>query len=429
MPSLQYRHLTNQTQMIFPIINLIIIGLFLIWLYKKNDKLRKYFFLAAVFKLLCGLGIGLLYQYYYTFGDTYVFFNEAEALNKVASIDFGAYLEYLFGMNDEAFSSSYDYQPRALFLVKILSVINLLTGGDYWISSLYFSLFAFSGSWFAVTTFLKYYDQYKGAIILSFFYFPSVVFWSSGLIKESVAMGCIYIIVSLLLIFYQECKLNIYQILTLVLTLLILWNIKYYYAGIIILLGFSLLTISLITRSFNKIKHNGYGQIGLFFLLIVIASLVVTQLHPNFYLHRILEVIVDNYLAFQNISEPGDFVVFNSLEPNVLSFIYYFPKALISGLFRPFIGESIEPFKIVAGLENLLLAVLFIFALSKLPQKVQPTSRLLILTAIMFIVIMAVLLTLSSPNYGSLIRYKTGFLPFFVLLITMQNPWVNKLFS
>lgn len=415
--------------MILVIINLVLIGLYLAWLYKKNEQLKKHFFIAAGFKLLSGIGVGALYQYYYTFGDTYAFFNIAQELNKVAAENFAAYLEYLLGMNNEAFSSMYDYQPRALFMVKILSVINLMTGGNYWVSSLYFSLFAFSGAWYATTTFLKFFGQYKGAVIFSFFYFPSVVFWSSGIIKESVAIGCIYFIASYILILVKEHKLSWYQVLMLLLNLFVLWNIKYYYAGIILLLSFPLVTTSFLSRRFEQLKRSGLVQAGVFFMFIAASSLIVTQLHPNFYLHRILSVIVDNYNAFQEISASGDFVEFSALEPNVWSFLYYTPKALVSGLFRPFIGESAELFKIVSGLENLLLLGLLIVAVIHAPKERASYLNLLFLSALLFVVIMAVFLTLSAPNYGTLIRYKTGFLPFFIFLVTVINPWINKLFS
>lgn len=415
--------------MILALINLIVIGLVLYWLYKRNEALKRHFFIAATLKLLSGIGIGLLYKYYYTFGDTWAFFNIAEELNKVAEVNFGDYLEYLIGINDDAFSSIYNNQPRALFFVKILSVVNLMTGGNYWISSLYFSLFAFIGSWFTVSTFLKYYSEYRGAVIFSFFYFPSAVFWSSGIIKESLALGCIFIIAGIVLISYKQWKLNISQAIAFLVSMLVLWYLKYYYAGVIMLLVFALFITTFFTRKLDKLASRSFAQITLFFSLIIVATLVVTQLHPNFYPHRMLGVIVDNYQAFVNISEPGDFVEFGSLETNAWSFIYYTPKALISGLFRPFIGESLEPFKIITGLENLLLVVLFIYSLMKLPKFMDNNSRLLILTAILFIVILAVFLTISSPNYGTLIRYKTGFLPFFVLMITFRNHWVNKLFS
>uniref|UniRef100_UPI00404A8EAA hypothetical protein n=1 Tax=Fulvivirga sp. TaxID=1931237 RepID=UPI00404A8EAA len=415
--------------MILIIINIIVIGLYLTWLYKKNEQLKKHFFIAAGFKLLSGIGVGALYQYYYTFGDTYAFFNIAQDLNKVAAENFASYLEYLLGMHNEAFSSIYDYQPRALFMVKIVSVINLLTGGSYWVSSLYFSLFAFSGAWYATTMFLKFFGQHKGAIIFSFFYFPSAVFWSSGIIKESVAIGCIYFIASYILLFVKEHKLSWLQVLILLLNFFVLWNIKYYYAGVILLLSFSLVATSFLTRRFVQLKRSGLVQAAVFFLFIVVSSLIVTQLHPNFYPHRILGVIVDNYQAFEKISAPGDFVEFSSLEPTVWSVLSNAPKALVSGLFRPFIGESAELFKIVSGLENLLLLGLLIVAVIHALKERASYLNLLFLSALLFVVIMAVFLTLSAPNYGTLIRYKTGFLPFFIFLVTVRNPWVNKLFS
>ncbi len=412
---------------IFIPINLVVLLAFIRVLYSRSEVLKKYVIPAVVLKMVAGLGIGLLYKYYYGTGDTLSFFHEAEQLANMARNDISGFVNYLFNSSELLFHSFYVNQPRALFLVKILSVVNLITNSSYWLSCLYFSLFSFAGMWFLARILSKFYPLKIGVIALALFFVPSAVFWSSGIIKESIALGCLGFIVGTALIFIYNKKLSLVYLLLMLINAFVLWQIKYYYAGVTFLILISMFATMYITYKIELVNKKKWAQIVLFAFFAFGMAGLVSILHPNFYPERFLGVVVANNYEFVSISNEGDYVDFEGLQSTWSSVITHNPKALFSGLFRPFLGESTEPFKIIAGIENLALLILTLYSFSQLPRKLNSRDFLLLISVIGFVVIMTVFLTLSAPNYGTLIRYKSGVIPFLVLIIGMRNIYIEKL--
>src|SRR5690606_10878610 len=121
--------------------------------------------------------------------------------------------------------------PRALFLSKTASVFSLLTNHNYWMISIYFSFLSFLGSWFLISVLRKIYSDISAPVV-AFLFFPSIVFWTSGLIKESLAMACLFFLTAVFLKLYQYIRLSWWQWVLIPFSLWMLWNLKYYYLAI-----------------------------------------------------------------------------------------------------------------------------------------------------------------------------------------------------
>jgi hypothetical protein len=52
-------------------------------------------------------------------------------------------------------------------------------------------------------------------------------------------------------------------------------------------------------------------------------------------------------------------------------------------------------------------------------------DRLLILAVIVYAVVLCIFLAISTPNFGTLARYRIGFLPFLIVLLVSQ-PWLVR---
>jgi hypothetical protein len=107
----------------------------------------------------------------------------------------------------------------------------------------------------------------------------------------------------------------------------------------------------------------------------------------------------------------------------VWSVLYQAPKALISGLFRPFLWEAWNVFQVLVAVENLILAALFLTSIPRWKEIFTGGNSLLVLSVLVYVVLLCVFLALSTPNFGTLVRYRVGFLPFFVLLMSINNPF------
>ncbi|NEQ51808.1 MAG: hypothetical protein F6K11_16980 [Leptolyngbya sp. SIO3F4] len=156
--------------------------------------------------------------------------------------------------------------------------------------------------------------------------------------------------------------------------------------------------------------------IAVFFLTVFLASLS----HPNLHLENILQAIVTNHtkMAGESIHQ-YNLIVLHDLQPEINSFIKNLPQAFLEGLFRPYLWEEGNVFKKLAAIENVFLCLLTLYGLFQIKKKSQhiKTLQLEILFIAFYVLIMSTLLAFATPNLGTLVRYKVGYLPFLLLLL------------
>ena len=416
------------TVLIYIINGLILFGI-AFYLYKVKSGLRPFFIPAFTLKILSGIGIGILYSSYYTFGDTWSYFHEANRLLELSKQDFNGYLSYLVSSDAYIFESIYLGRPRAIFFTKIVSVLSFITGQNYWLISAYFSLATFTCLWFLATKLDKLFPKNKVAILLSILFLPSAVFWSSGIIKESFAVCFAALIVIQYLKWSVDKKVDLLSIILFTVSSVILWKIKYYYAAGLISIVIASLIVQLTLDNSQLSKYGKKGILVMYTLLLFSALLVIGLIKPTIGINNLIHPIVVNNQAFVERSEVGDYIQYYNLHESWWSIIINTPNALFSGLFRPFLWEVDSFFKLVYSLENLLMLVLVIFRLKSIPKSLSNSSLIHAIGIILFTCIMISFLALSAPNYGTLIRYKSMVLPFFVLLLTIDQPYFQKLNS
>ncbi|HEY9047977.1 MAG TPA: hypothetical protein VIN08_18855 [Ohtaekwangia sp.] len=409
--------------------NILVIGSIAFMLWRQEESLlRKVYWPALVLKLFCGIALGLLYIYYYNIGDTFAYYKDGSALANVARSDAEAYIKFLWNGNDAYLivKSLYLQEPRALFMSKITSIFCLLCADNYWLVSLYLSFVAFSGAWFLVKQ-LSRIDSIALPAIGAFLFLPSAVFWSSGVIKESIAMASVYFITAVFLKAWMKHPVKLWHWPLVPLALWLLWSLKYYYLAVFLPVTITGLIVKRILLPRFTAIHRWQFTLLIWLVVFTVPLYIASVVHPNFYPERFLGVIVENYRAFAAASPPEDRIVYEHLTPRASSIAFYSPKALASGLFRPFLWEAHNVMQLLVALENLGMLVLFIMALAQWKHMVNSKYRLLIFSAAVYIVLLCIFLALSTPNFGTLSRYRVGFLPFFFLLITINNPLLNKL--
>jgi hypothetical protein len=407
------------------VIHLAIIGVLSFMLWKRNEQ-HAFFWPAWLFKMIAGISLGLLYQYYYSTGDTWTLFNDGVKVAEAVSQNPKALIRF-FWNDDLSFVGQVleNNRPRALFLVKWIAVLNFIDGNNYWITSLYFSVISFFASWTFYKTLSKYFPSNKMEAAISILFVPSIVFWGSGIIKESLALASLFGLTSCFLRSYFNKAFQLLPFIIAMFCFWVLWNLKYYWAGVWLAVVVPLVIISFLK---NKIAFvNRYPKSSWVFVLFFTA-VCVSVIHPNFYLHRVLLVITDNHDAYINVSDPSDVIHFQNLRPSMYSVAMNSPWALFSGLFRPFIFESGNILQAAASVENFILFVLFLICLWKLPNYFPQWTELHLALAI-YIILLSIFLALSTPNFGSLSRFKVGFTPFIWLAVLSGSGLCKRVLS
>jgi hypothetical protein len=386
---------------------------------RQTGPLKKIYWPALILKILGGFAVGAVYFYFYGAGDTVAYHRDATILSDVALHDsFARYIDILFSNQVPENIGLSLLAPRAVFFSKIVSVFSLLSGGNYWIISIYFSLLAFFSAWYLVKRMILNHVT-PLAPILAFVFFPSVVFWTSGIIKESLACACLFVLTEFFLRFWFNREVRWQHFLINLLSLYILWALKYHYAAIFVavvitMIGFRFL---LRVRDFHFLV-----KLALWVLVLIVPITLVTFVHPNFDISTFLSVVVENNQAFVRLSDPKDLIHFSDLTPTISSVIFNAPLALFSGLFRPMLWESGNLFQYIAGVENLLVILLLVSSCFGVGAIVHSKHLPLIVGSVTFIMILAVFICLSTPNFGTLSRYKVGYEPFFIMLILSNGP-------
>ena len=401
-----------------------LVGIFFLsfWVWKKQDLgVRPFFWPALALKLVAGIALGLLYKYHYAAGDTFGFFEDASKLTKVFWIEPRVYFKFLMAGDelDPVWSTLSNTQSRSLFLIKIISLVNLGTGNSYWITSLYFSLVSFGAAFLLFSRISIIFPASKVAAAIAFLFFPSIVFWGSGIIKECLALAGLFTISIVCLKTLTNSKTLWWEWLLAFISAIVVWRLKYYWFAVFVPVTITTIALHLVTQRWRaRMSIKILLWIGSF----LIFCFGVTLVHPNFYLDTFLTVLVENYNEFTKIESQGR-IIHYELEPSWWSVILNSPLALVSGLFRPFIWEATNFLQVIVAVENLFVLILMATRLSQMKSVIQSAYRLLIFSVVVYIVILCVFLALSTPNLGTLARYRIGFQPFLVFVLLADN-WV-----
>jgi hypothetical protein len=382
---------------------------------------------AFGYKMIAGAGLGLIYLFYYSANDTWAFYEQALKVSSMAKTDFVLYAKMLadYGEEQGLLAVLPNHDLRSVFFVKLVSVFTFLTAGSYWLTAAYFSLISFLASWYLHQTVTRYFTGSQFASAFAFLFFPSVVFWSSGIEKETFALGGIYYLTALALKLANGEKVRWYYLLLAVVACVLVWNLKYYWAAVFFISMATAALVWILSRRFLWISnHTTVVWISIF----VGAGLAASFTHPNFCLTRFLEVLVANHNDFVAISGGRNLIHYHQLSAGWQSVAINTPWALASGLFRPFVGEGNGLLGLVASLENCVLLVLFVSALVPFRFKFEGADNIFLYAALSYIIVLCIFLALSTPNLGSLSRYRVGFLPFFVFLVTYKNSWLQNRF-
>lgn len=400
---------------------LLILGVVYLFFKREGSQQPMLFWSTFTFRVAMGIALGLMYSYYYEANDTWGFFLDATKLANLARINLSEYINFMLTSDpvQPVWQSLNFTQERSLFLVKIISVLALAGDDNYWVCTLYFATISFCSAWIFFRVVTKHFSDATASAAISILLLPSVVFWSSGLVKETLALAGIFWMSAVFIKLIKKDSIPWWHWLIVLIALAAAWNLKYYWTAVFMAVAITTLLTRWIQMIWSRIQS---FWLPVWFLLFILICIGASQLHPNFYLSRFLEVLTDNHNEFVRISKPENLIRFYNVHPSWWCVGINSPWALLSGLFRPLPGEIQSLAGLVAGMENMLLIVLLMGAFFK-KQSVE--DKLLLTAVVVYIALLCILLAISTPNMGTLSRYRIGFLPFFVFLISYRNPLLN----
>ncbi|GAB3847751.1 hypothetical protein GCM10028822_09600 [Hymenobacter terrigena] len=317
------------------------------------------------------------------------------------------------------------------FFIKVLAFLNLASGGIGWLNGLYLSLFAFVGCWQLVCVLARVFPATPaGAGAVGFLLWPSVWFWATGLSKESLLVGSGAWLTALVLErLYAEPRNQWSHVwwhragwwLTVLVLAYVHFKMRYFFAAplLAILVGIALVR----GLQLRGLARSRWAQ-ALALLAVMGSGLwLAQQVSVAFSVNKFTNQVVRVYTSdLPNLAGRPHFE-YPDLRPTLESVLSYAPLAVANTLTRPFLGEARELRLAAAGAENLLLLVLLIVAVvGAVRGRAGHLQFILGLGLVIFCLVLAALMGLTTPNLGSLHRYRSDLMPYLVLLL-LQNDY------
>ena len=373
--------------------------------------------LAWAAKILAGAAVGYIHWRYYPESDVLTFYSRAKELAQLGLTNFAGYLNYMF-LHSEGVHSG---EARTLFFAKLLSVVALLTGSSFWLMTLWLSIISFYCSWYLFRTLMAINTQWKGPAALAFLFFPSVLFWTSGLLKETLAIAGMHFTVAVFLKIWSGLKPSWRDYLLAALALSIAWKLKYYVAALAMPLLLAAALVRLIIH-----KTTLAWKFDWLLLAAVAGALFLLPglFHPNLRLERVVRVAVENRnTMIEQETDKNRLTAVTLLEPSFPEVVPHIPQALFNGLYAPFKPEKRVNMYMLSVAESWLLLLLTLAAAAGVTVPGQRHQRLLLIVVCAYCLLMATWLGLAVPAAGTLVRYRVAFLPWwvFIVLLSIKN--------
>ena len=379
----------------------------------NQSRFKIYYLSALIFKLICGVLLGLLYTYHYESGDTFGYYYRASAI-----------ADQNWNMFWKAFVSPIDYMyARKIYFDRILALVLYVTKTNYWFVGLYYSFFSYVCALYLVRQISFWRPKWTQAAIFSLLFYPSIVFWSSGILKESLTFGAMMVLMGGYVKLRSGRKFYLFEGLWYVLSLVLLIILKYYVLAILI----PLLSYLLVFRRMNRYTWLG-GSLyrkSLFIAILISVPIILALrlLHYNLRTEVIistLQITHDQILAITPDWNKVEVIRTSNL---LLDYIVNAGYFVFSGIFRPLFPETFRFPNILSAIENLTLIAIIAWRLIK-PVKIKVNPDLLAIAIL--VLTMSFFLTYSMPNLGALARFKVYYMPFLMMTILIGHPIWKK---
>jgi hypothetical protein len=373
-----------------------------------------------------------IYSFYYGFGDTITYFKTSSLLTEAIQLDYSRLVDFFLNKQDifldkfkDVISTTGLYEgyfgAEGLFVLRFCVFIQLFIINDFFCVALIFSFLAYLGTWLLYHILVKFF-QTESQLLLLLFILPSFVFWSSGILKDSL---CIFFLGMLirsvsLLSEYRSFQSRIVLVATSFLWLFCIWELKFY-----IVLSLLLALIVSIFVYFILSDYSVNRKLLGMFILGMIGFYVWSHFLNGFAklldLQTLIALIQQNQRGFVSSTQEGGAVFsLGEIEPSIKGVLSVVPKAIFAVYFRPFVWETRNVLALLSALESLAILLLVLKAVigisrKKLLNLVRYNPMLIFTFA--FCIIYAAAIGLNITNFGALVRFKIYTLPFLLAII------------
>jgi len=393
-------------------------------------------------KFIAGLAITWIYTYIYkdrSQADIFKLFDDSRFMHEAIYKHPADFFRMLTGLDDGYYYDRYYlkmnnwYRPYELdnsvyydtrTLIRMNAFVRLFSFGIYPVHVLVWSFLSLTGLSLLYKAFYRYLSDTPVLLAGAIFLLPSVLCWSSGVLKE----GIVFLFMGILIYSLNQWFVK---------------GFKWIYPVLVIasFFGFFLLKIYILLAlipgiiAFLICRLTQFKRVILCFssviLLIGVAALNIQHVFPSVNFMEILSGKQQAILRLAWYVNSGSVVEVSPLEPNITSFLLHWPEALSNTTLRPFLWEATNGLQWLAAIENLFIGICIILSIVFFKRQANNEQLAVLMFCVSFTIILFSIMGLTTPVLGSLVRYRMPALPFLfaAMLLITDTRRMSKFFN
>ena len=370
------------------------------------------------FKVLMGCLYGYIFLVKYNGDDTWIMHEDSLEQRDLLLSD---PLLFITQMNPFAAFARFDTLEQNIYyylsdleswlLAKPFAVINIISGGNYYINIIFFCSITFWGQYWLFRIMIQRLNVAFRPLFIVVFFVPPVVFWLSGLRAD----GMLFLFTVLLLSKYDLLlvKFSLSDLLWFLLAAV----------GIVILRSpVFMLLIPVLVSWWLVVKQN--RKTFLVFASVYASVMVIVLVTTIFSANRnLLTPVARRQQEFFALDGNTRFQL-DTLKPRAASFVRVFPQAVENSFLRPFPWEAKGSLQYAAVLEVLLfLCLCGLVVWRRKADWYKPLGDPLVMSLIFFSISLYILVGYTVPFPGAIVRYKIIGELFLLVILTSLISW------
>ncbi len=381
---------------------------------------RTWIIAAFLVKILASFTLYYIYTYHYTdrsSADIFKYFDDSKVIFDSLLRKPLDFISIVTGIgNDQPYFDQY-YQkmnnwygiyPSNIYgdghlLIRFNALIRIISLGNYHIHALVMCLLSFIG----ITGIYKFAStklpRKNKILFILLFFFPSVVFWSSGILKEGLiffSLGLILYLIDLMI----NTRAGILKCLLLIFSFLILRYTKFY-----IFLIFIPLCLAYLWSLKASILKSGLKYV-LILSVTVLLGLFIGFLFPQYDIIHILVRKQNDFLLLAQNTNAGSIINVDPLQDSISSVVTAILPGFIRVLTLPYPWDLRNIFSIIPAAENIFSLLMLLTVL--VWHKKNEDDSFFWLCLFFFCFVYSVI-GLMTPVIGAIVRYKVIAIPFY----------------
>jgi hypothetical protein len=399
----------------------------------KDPVLSFYHKYAFWVKILGSFAITIFYSYLSLGDSTTLYYSEGNNLyhhiiNNPENIEwlFKSGKEYPLTLIRLEGNKGYFASEANFMIIKFVAVFSFFSFGRYMIINLFFSMLAFTGIWRLFLFFYQTYPSLHKKMAIAILFLPTVVFWSSGALKDPVCMGMLgWFTYAMYNLFYRK-KSPLVNSAIVLLSSLILFTVKSY----ILFSYVPFFILYLVNINLKQLK-NYFLKFAAFVLIAALSVAGFVAMSGKLEeemgmmtLDKLSESVYTQQKNFEGMSDRAEssFSLGVEFDGSLGSLLSIAPAAVNATLFRPYLWESKKISTLLSSLESLTLMLFFLFVLFKTSVWYFFTSIFkdpMVMFCFFFSILFALFVGATTLNFGTLVRYKIPCMPFFLIALIL----------